>query len=161
MLRGLLGDKAFFAGLRDYYQQHRDQTATTEDLRAALEKSSGMNLKDFFTRWIYQSGHPRYEATWKWRTPGGGDRTNQRYVELKIRQLQEDEPFLMPLTVELATAKGVRRVTVTPTGKEFVTRIPSALQPKTLKIDPDDFVLKELSIKQEIESVWERLCNVN
>ncbi len=148
MLRGVLGDNAFFAGLRDYYKQHRDQTATTEDLRAALEKSSGMNLKDFFARWIYQSGHPRYEATWKWHAPGKGDRTNQRYVELKIRQLQEDEPFLMPLTVELATAKGARRVTVTPTGKEFVTRIPVAIQPNALKIDPDEMVLKELIVTQ-------------
>src|SRR5258707_13821868 len=41
MLRKRIGDEAFFKGLRDYYKAHRDANATTEDLRGALEKSSG------------------------------------------------------------------------------------------------------------------------
>jgi aminopeptidase N len=147
MLRGLLGDRAFFAGLRDYYTQHRNATATTEDLRAALEKSSGLNLKDFFTRWVYQSGHPRYEVTWRWNR---GFRANiAGYVELRIRQVQDDEPFLNPLTVEIVTRNGTRRTTVKPSGKDYVTRIQTALRPESLMIDPDDFVLKELTVKQE------------
>lgn len=147
MLRGLLGDRDFFQGLRDYYKTHRNATATSEDLRAALEKASGKDLKYFFTRWVYQSGHPRYEATWRWQQ---GFRANiAGYVELEIRQVQDDEPFLTPLTIEIVTRNGTRRTTVTPTGKNYVTRIPTALAPTALKIDPDEFVLKELSIKQE------------
>src|SRR6185369_15270919 len=45
MLRGLLGDKAFFDGLKLYYNSHKDSTATSDDLRAALEKASGKDLK--------------------------------------------------------------------------------------------------------------------
>src|SRR5262249_42286440 len=41
MLRGLIGDEAFAAGIRDYYQTHRDRNATTDDFRKAMEKSSG------------------------------------------------------------------------------------------------------------------------
>ncbi len=147
MLRGQLGDRAFFAGLRDYYRKHRNSTATTEDLRASLEKVSGMDLKYFFTRWVYQSGHPRYEATWRWKRRFRA--TIAGYIELEIRQVQDDEPFLTPLTIEFVTRKGTRRTTVTPTGRNYVTRIPTALAPSALRIDPDDFVLKELSIRQE------------
>jgi aminopeptidase N len=63
MLRRQLGDAAFFRGLRAYYLAHRNSTATTDDLRAALEKASGTNLKEFFARWVYAAGHPHYELT--------------------------------------------------------------------------------------------------
>src|SRR6267378_1296390 len=61
MLRSQLGDDAFFRGLRSYYLAHKESTANSEDLRAALEKSSGKDLKDFFARWVYGTGHPQYE----------------------------------------------------------------------------------------------------
>jgi aminopeptidase N len=143
MLRGMVGDQAFFAGIRDYYAAHRNSTATTEDLRAALEKSSGMNLQDFFARWVYGSGHPRYEAAWRWAPPGD----MQHFVELTLRQTQEgDEPFTIPLTVEIVTQEGTQRVTIKPDSKNFVTRIPVTRRPTAVRIDPDDFVLKEIQI---------------
>src|SRR6478672_4307820 len=63
-LRGMLGDKAFFDGLKIYYNMHIDSTATSDDLRAALEKSSGKDLKGFFDRWVYKAGHPIYQVSW-------------------------------------------------------------------------------------------------
>src|SRR5205823_14637661 len=47
MLRKRLGDDVFFRGLRAYYHAHREANATTEDLRAALERASGKDLRDF------------------------------------------------------------------------------------------------------------------
>jgi aminopeptidase N len=64
MLRKRIGDERFFRGLRDYYHAHAGANATTEDLRDALEKASGQNLHDFFTRWIYGTGHPIYQMSW-------------------------------------------------------------------------------------------------
>jgi len=144
MLRGVVGDKAFFEGIRDYYSAHRNSTATTEDLRAALEKSSGMNLKELFARWVYGSGHPRYEVSWRWIPPGD----MQHILEINLRQLQEgDAPFTNPLIVEIVTQEGTQRVTIKPDSKNFVARIPLVRQPLEVRIDPDDFVLKELTVK--------------
>lgn len=148
MLRGLTGDNAFFQGLRDYYAEHRNATATTEDLRAALEKTSGMNLKDFFRQWVYGSGHPSYEAVCRWSPPGDSNQTG--VVELVVRQVQEgDDPFLIPLTIEIVTRDGSQRVTVTPKGRDAVARIPMTHEPTAVKIDPDGFVLNELSVRQD------------
>jgi aminopeptidase N len=146
MLRGMMGDKAFFEGIRDYYAAHRNSTATTEDLRAAMEKASGTDLKDFFARWVYGSGHPRYEVAWRW-SPFSD---TQGFVELAVRQMQDDDaPFTTPLTVELVTSDGTQRVTIKPNTKNFGTRIPLARQPTAVRIDPDDFVLKEITVKQQ------------
>ncbi len=65
MLRFELGDSLFFQGLRDYLTAHAYGTATTEDLRAALEARSGRSLDTFFTQWVYGRGWPvvRVNAT--------------------------------------------------------------------------------------------------
>jgi aminopeptidase N len=44
MLRTRIGDAAFFGALRDYQNSHRNGTATTYDLRRALERRSGASL---------------------------------------------------------------------------------------------------------------------
>ena len=66
MLRSRLGNEAFFRGIRNYYQAHKNSTASTEDLRKALERTSGHRLETFFRRWVYESGHPHYEVRWQW-----------------------------------------------------------------------------------------------
>jgi aminopeptidase N len=134
-LRGILGDKAFFEGLRAYYNAHKESTATTEDLRAALEKASGKDLKSFFERWIYKSGHPIYQISWK--------ETSKTSIEITLRQTQTDEAFLQPVTIEIVTNKGAQRITIAPNDKETSVKVKSA-KPKRIVVDPDEFILKEI-----------------
>ncbi len=145
MLRGLLGDEAFFRGIRDFYLKREDKTASTEDLRAALEKASGKNLKEFFTRWVYGSGHPRYEASWSWREGRGGRGT----LKIHLQQTQEDAPFLTPLPVEIVTANKIQRVTLTPNDRATSLFVPLSRKPVDLRIDPNETILKELVVRQE------------
>lgn len=142
MLRGILGDQEFFKGIRAYYRAHEHATASTEDLRVALEKSSGRNLKEFFERWVYAGGHPRYEATWSWQKTRG----ERGELVIRLRQTQEEAPFLNPLAVEIVTDGGTQRATLTPTGRETTLRVPLPRPPSDVRIDPDEMVLKELVI---------------
>ena len=59
MLRRLIGDEAFFSGLRQFYASNRFKKAGTDDLRQAMEAASGRDLERFFERWIYDNGIPR------------------------------------------------------------------------------------------------------
>jgi aminopeptidase N len=107
-----------------------------------MEKASGQDLKEFFTRWVYRSGHPRYEATWAW---------NQQTATLTItlNQMQRDEAFLTPLTVEFRLPDNTtKRERIRPTGKETIARFNLPTRPAEVRIDPDDFVLKVLSVKE-------------
>jgi aminopeptidase N len=145
MLRAELGDAVFFRGVRDYYRAHLHRTATTEDLRAAFERASGKNLRAFFARWVYASGHPRYEAAWTW-----SEASSRRggVLTLTLKQTQEENAiFPNAVPVETVSGAGTRRIKLTPTGRETSTRLPLSSRPTGVRFDPDGTILKELSVR--------------
>ena len=143
MLRKQLGDEAFFKGLRAYYNDHREGNATTEDLRSALEKSSGKNLKEFFARWVYGAGHPRFELKW-----GSAEYSSGASLLVELNQLQEGAAFLDPVPIEVTVNGKTEKRTIYPKGKLTRTSIRLPGNPTAVKIDPDDTLLKEVvSIK--------------
>jgi Peptidase family M1 domain len=95
MLRRLLGDDAFYSGLRDFYATWRYKKAGTDDFRAAMEKAGGRPLERFFDRWIFGSAIPtlRFSST----VDG---------TQLRVRFEQTGEVFDVPITVTIAYADG-------------------------------------------------------
>jgi aminopeptidase N len=59
MLRRLVGDDPFFAGLRRFYQDYRFRKASTDDFRRTMEAESGVSLERFFEQWIEGTEIPR------------------------------------------------------------------------------------------------------
>jgi aminopeptidase N len=143
MLRSSLGDEVFFRGIRDYYNSHKNSTAGTEDLRSALEKASGRNLKVFFARWIYGAGHPRYELMWEWTST----RSKEGVLTIRLNQTQKEEPFLMPVPFEVVSSKGIIRKWITPSGKVTTLRLQLGSRPTAVRLDPDNTILKEVSVE--------------
>ncbi len=142
MLRRRLGDEAFFKGLRDYYNSHREANATTEDLRRALENSSGKNLKDFFTRWIYGTGHPIYVLA-----SFDEERSSRRFLILDLKQTQAGDAFLDPVPIEIITGGVKKLITIQPESKTATLRIPIEKAPTSIQIDPEGTLLKEVATK--------------
>jgi aminopeptidase N len=52
-LRERVGDDDFFTILRTWVDEHRDATASTEDLVALAERTSGEELSPLFDEWLY------------------------------------------------------------------------------------------------------------
>ena len=94
MLRRLVGDEAFFRGLRRFYATWRFKKAGTEDVKAAMEAESGRALDAFFERWIYGSTLPRLKFSYTTEARRGG------------RALRADRAsvFDVPVTVTLKYA---------------------------------------------------------
>ena len=95
MLRRLMGDDAFFGGLRRYYADNRFKKASTDDLKRAMEAASNRDLDRFFDRWIYDNGIPASAI--------------QHVVEgqeLVVRFDQIGEVFDIPVTVAVTYADG-------------------------------------------------------
>jgi aminopeptidase N len=137
MLRRQLGDDAFFRGLRDYYNAHQSANATSEDLRASLEKASGRDLKEFFARWVYGAGHPRYEMRWALSNNG-------KELTITVNQLQAGAAFLDPIPIEV-TADGEKiKETINPKSKLATLTMKVNGMPSAVRIDPDDSILKEI-----------------
>ena len=139
MLRSNLGDDAFFRGIRNYYESHKNSTASSEDLRAALEKASGKNLRSFFARWVYDSGHPQYELAYSW--------AGKRELRLVLTQRQPGNAFVDPVPVTVSTASGKRDIILKPTGKLLIERVPLRQRPTSVEVDPHNILLDETTIK--------------
>jgi aminopeptidase N len=139
MLRSSLGDDAFFRGIRNYYEAHKHSTASTEDLRAALEHASGKNLRVFFARWVYDSGHPQYELTWQW--------VGKKNLRLTLDQLQPGNAFVDPLPVKISTTSGSKEILLQPTGKHLIKTIRLTDRPTRIEIDPRNLLLDEATVK--------------
>ena len=63
MLRRLIGDEAFFDGLRRFYSEFRFRKAGTADFRVAMERASGRNLEAFVDGWFLGSAIPRIKVS--------------------------------------------------------------------------------------------------
>lgn len=58
-LRTLLGDAAFWAGLKLYTREHAGGVVTSIDLQRAMEKASGRDLSVTFAEWVYGDASAR------------------------------------------------------------------------------------------------------
>lgn len=66
MLRWVCGDADFFQGVRNYLDDPALAygTATTADLQAHLEATSGLDLTGFLADWYTGEGYPSYTTIW-------------------------------------------------------------------------------------------------
>lgn len=138
MLRTTVGDSAFFAGVREYYRRHAHGNATSDDLRAAMERASGARLAWFFRQWLRRPGYPELTASWSYEPRG-------RRVYLEVVQGRRFGSFRFPLTVEVRSADGrATRATVqVPAARRTRLVIPLELseQPAEVVLDPDAALL--------------------
>ncbi len=95
MLRGVVGDSLFFAGMRAYYNsEFQHGTATTEDFRDIMESVSGVDLDWFFDEWVYGWYLPNYQWTYYHEPAGGG---TDVYMIVEQTQTTTPQVFTMPV----------------------------------------------------------------
>jgi hypothetical protein len=94
MLRGLVGDEAFFAGMRRFYTTWRYRKAGTDDFRRSMEAASGWDLRQFFEQWVLGDGVPQVAYSWRVEHRAGSS-------DATIRFEQAGEAYQLPVTVTL------------------------------------------------------------
>lgn len=63
MLREVMGDSLFFAGMRTHQARYRYGNATTREFQASMEEQYGASLDWFFTPWVFHPSYPTYRVT--------------------------------------------------------------------------------------------------
>jgi aminopeptidase N len=111
MLRRLVGDEAFFSGLREFYATWRYKKAGTDDFRQSMERASGRPLERFFDRWIYANGIPTIRVS----------STSERDA-LRVRFDQNADVYDVPITVSLTYVDGTTEDVVVPVTDVHVER---------------------------------------
>ena len=138
MLRTLVGDSAFFRGIRSYYLANRHSTALTDDLRRAVEATSGRPLGWFFDQWLRRPGFAEVTTSWRYDA-------SQRRVVATIEQGSRFGAYRFPLTVAITDASGRERRAVidVPAAPTSTLTVPMELDaaPRGIAFDPDVRVL--------------------
>lgn len=146
MLRKLLGDAAYFEGLRVYLEENKYRAAEVHDLRLAFEKVTGEDLSWFFQQWFFTPGHPqlRYSKSY-----------DSAKKELKINALQLQDPqesttYILPLAVDVYVENGKApvRYNLRITKAEQSFTIPCDKEPLLVNIDPERTLLCERDYEQ-------------
>lgn len=122
MLRQEVGDEAFFAGLKAYYQEFYGQAVDSQALQSSMEKVTEQDLTWFFHQWLDRAGAPILQVR--------DDRGS-----LVVIQTQEGEPFRFPLRVAYSDADGLPQERVFQiTARE--TSLPLGEGTRDWKLDP-------------------------
>jgi aminopeptidase N len=148
-LRGLLGDAAWWKGIRQYVAQHKYQVVDTDDFRKAMEAAAGKDLGWFFDQWARKAGHPELKVRWRYEDA-------DHSVRVLVRQTQtlDDQTplFRLPTTLELTDGAGKTRVIpilIDAASHEFV--ILSAVRPRLVQIDPQGWLIKQIDFEKADE----------
>jgi hypothetical protein len=127
MLRRLIGDEAFFRGLRRFYAAWRFKKAGTEDVKAAFELEANRDLDLYFERWIYGSSLPRMKFSYT---------TEPDAVVVRFEQI--GERFEVPVTVTVKYAAASKEIMVPVIEQVTTQRIPTTGPVRGVGVNEDD-----------------------
>ena len=66
MLRQLVGDDKFWAGVQEYVNTYAGKTVKSLDFQRCIENHSGLNLDSFFDTWFRSKGYPVLKAAFEY-----------------------------------------------------------------------------------------------
>jgi tricorn protease interacting factor F2/3 len=95
MIEGYLGEDRFRTGVTDYLQRYAYGNARTEDLWAALGRSSGEAVDEIIGPWIERPGHPVIHVQ------TGPDGLTLRQQRFSFLGSTEEAPWPIPLTFDV------------------------------------------------------------
>ena len=144
MLRGVVGDEAFWAGIREYYRLYRDKNASTADFRRVMEEAAGKELGWFFDEWLTRGGMLKVVGRWRWDAA-------VKTLRLDLEQRQAGEPYRMPVEVaiEVAGENEPRTERIDLGERRQAVAIPLDREPRSVVLDPRTFVLMDADVEPQ------------
>ncbi len=103
MLRGYIGDEAFWLSLGNYLKEHAYKPVEAHDLRLAFEEVTGQDLNWFFNQWFFDKGHPVLNVSYDY---DDGSKT----AVVNVEQIQDPAEmravFELPLAIDIYLPSG-------------------------------------------------------
>ena len=137
MLRKVVGDKAFFEGLKQYLTKYQYQSAEVHQLRLVFEELTGKDLNWFFNQWFYGAGHPDIQVSYDYNTL-------RKTVTVNLFQLQAGY-FQFPISIDVFEGSKKTRHTVFVDAKDASFTFPYNRQPNLIQINSDNNLICDLN----------------
>lgn len=157
LLRSVIGDEAFFAGLKRYVGENRGRAVTTDDVRIAMESAAKRDLRGFFDQWFLKPGSPELDAAWDW------NESAQR-VTLTLEQVQASgggtpEVFRVPIEIEIRAAGRSRIERIELDQRRQTFELAATERPAWVRVDPHGWVPKRLD-ETKSEREWLAIAEI-
>ncbi len=144
-LRYLMGDSAFFRGVREYLTRFSFKNADTHDFRKVMEEASGLSLEQFFEQSFFMAGYPEFEVGYSWDA-------GAKSASVQVRQVQKRDDrtplFVIPCDIVFYTSKGRQKKRVTLRGPEQEFSFELDSEPSIVEFDPEAWLLKKVSFRK-------------
>jgi aminopeptidase N len=139
-LRGLVGDSAFFGGLRRYYATYRDSTALSADFANTMSGAAGRDLEWYFRQSLIQPGYPVLDVRWQHKG---------KKLTLDVSQTQPPEwgVYRIPNLILLVDGTPVRIDVSGRESRQLVEGI--TRKPRKIEIDPRGWWLLKSTVRGE------------
>ncbi len=152
MLRWVLGDDDFFAGIRSYFNDPEiaNGFATTDQLIQHLETAGDTTLQEFFEDWYYGEGYPIYTLKYE------QQENNEVTIELSQTTSHSSVDFFeMPVPVRLYNADRTQsadcRLNSTHNNQNFTVN--PGFEVAAIEFDPDYWLLSKHEQVVDVHSI--------
>jgi len=160
MLRNELGDETFWAVMNHYLNKHAQQNVETIDLIRAVEDITGRNMKKFFDQWVFGAGFPVLTVTYSWEPDEEEDSGSAKIVVKQTQKAGEATSlFTFPVEIQFITESQTHTEKVTISEKEHVFYFPLDVKPAQFLFDPENWILKQLTLEVPQELLLEQVQN--
>jgi len=156
LLRSILGDDAFFRTISTFLHRHEFESVTTYDFMKCLKDVTGKNMDWFFEQHFFKPGHPVLNISKEWDETSG-------ILSITIQQEQdkwENVPiYKLPVNLGLYSDQGkiIKKYWIKE--KTEIIKIPLDKEPRMVRFDEGNYLLKEWSYKKELEELLFQLEN--
>ena len=142
MARRLIGDGAFWKGLRSVYGERLFKRASWSDFATAFSKSSRRDMAPFFEQWLNRTGGPRLalEDITSTKTRSGWR------VKGRITQARPHYDLQLPLRLETESEAVEAQVRLSGNSRPF--SLLSDARPKRLLVDPEADLFRHLEASE-------------
>jgi aminopeptidase N len=169
-IRGVLGTKVFWAGIRLYYSRYQNGNARTDDFRRSMEEacrnagdecpSDGKDLSWLFRELLNRGGVLQVQGAWRYDAA-------TKQVQVTLNQTQKSGLYRMPIELaitlkETTETEGQPRRNETPEPQPVkhiqilrldqqsqVFGFPVASEPISVALDPDAWVMMQATFERK------------
>ena len=138
MLRKVVSEEIFWEIIINYRNDFIYSSVNTDDFKMVAEKTSGINLENFFNQWVYGENFPEYDIELV--------NINDSESIINIIQTQNGNIFNMPLDLLIITNVDTFQILIENNKRKQSVDIkhPNKIL-KDVKLDPNDWILKKVN----------------
>ena len=150
MLRLELGDRMFIRALRKFYVDQKFHRASYDNIRAAFESVTKIDLHGQFSQWVTRTGAPKIHVS-RATTQLLQNGTYELSFAIEQTQIGSVYSLRIPVAVSLQGQKGAYQTKVLMNSREQVFHLSVKGRPYQLDVDPEFDVFRRLD-RDEIPS---------